>query len=57
MVIRDNRGDIIGAMSVRVPLPQSITEVEVLACCHAISFVVDLGLHEVIFEGDSAILI
>ena len=55
--IKDSRGDIMGAMSVRVPLPQSITEVEALAYCHAISFVVDLGLHEVIFEGDLAVLI
>ena len=57
MAIRDSRGDIIGAMSVHVPLPQSITEVEALACRHAISFVVNLGLHEVIFEGDSGVLI
>ena len=48
MVIRDSRGDILGAMSVCVPLPQSVPEVEALACRHVISFVVNLGLHKVI---------
>ncbi|XP_023875005.1 uncharacterized protein LOC111987516 [Quercus suber] len=57
VVIRDSHGDIMGAMSIHDPLPQSITKVEALACRHAISFVVNLGLHEVIFEGDSVILI
>ena len=46
-----------GAMSVHVPLPQSVTEVEALACRHAVSFAIDLGLHEVIFEGDYAVVI
>ena len=48
VVIRDSRGDILGAMSVHVPLPQSVPEVEALACRHGISFAVNLGLHEVI---------
>uniref|UniRef100_A0A7N2MLG1 RNase H type-1 domain-containing protein n=1 Tax=Quercus lobata TaxID=97700 RepID=A0A7N2MLG1_QUELO len=52
VVIRDSHGEIMGAMSVHVPLPQSVTEVEALACRHAVSFAIDLGLHEVIFEGD-----
>jgi len=56
VVIRDSRGDILGTMSVCVPLPHSVPEVEALACRHAVSFAVDLGLHEVIFEGDSAII-
>ena len=56
VVIRDWRGDILGAMSVRIPFPHSVPEVEALACRHAVSFVVDLGLQEIIFEGDSAII-
>ena len=56
VVIRDCRGDILGAMSVRVPLPHSVPEVEALACRHVVSFAVDLGLHEVIFKVDSAII-
>lgn len=57
VVIRDSCCEIMGAMSVRVPLPQTVTEVEVLACRHAVSFAIELGLHEVIFDGDSAVVI
>nr|POF21478.1 hypothetical protein CFP56_18518 [Quercus suber] len=57
VVIRDSHGDIMGPMLVRVLLPQSVIEVEALACRHAVSFIVDLGLHEVIFEGDLGVLI
>ena len=57
VVIRDSHGDIMGAMLVHAPLPQFVIEVEALACCHAISFIIDLGLHEVIFKGDLAVLI
>ena len=56
VVIRDCQGDILGAMSVRVPLPHSVLEVEAFACRHAVFFAIDLGLHEVIFEVDSAII-
>nr|POE61983.1 hypothetical protein CFP56_41814 [Quercus suber] len=56
VVIRDSRGDILGAISVRVPLPHSVPEVEALACRYAVSFAIDLGLHKVIFEGDSTII-
>nr|POE57945.1 hypothetical protein CFP56_60491 [Quercus suber] len=50
MVIQDSCGEIMGAMSVRVPLPQTVTEVEVLACRHAVSFAIELGLHKVTME-------
>ena len=43
-------------MSVRIPLPHFVPKVEALACRHAVSFAVDLGLQEIIFEGDSAII-
>ena len=46
-----------GAMSVHVPLPQFVTKVEAPACRHAISFTVNHGLHEVIFKGDSTVVI
>ena len=44
-------------MSVHVTLPQFVTKVEALACHHAVSFTVNLGLHEVIFEVDSTVMI
>lgn len=41
----------------RVPLPQSILNVEALACRCAVLFAVEIGLHEVIFQGDVAVVI
>ena len=44
-------------LSMRVPLPQSVANVEALACRHAVLFVVEIGLREVIFEGDAVVVI
>ena len=57
MVIRDTNGAVIGALSARVPLPQSVAMVEALACRRAVQFAVEIGLHDVIFEGDAAVVI
>ena len=54
VVIRDNVGAVIGALSMRIPLPQSVATVETLACRCVVQFTVEIGLHEVIFEGDAA---
>lgn len=39
----------------RIPLPQSVVEVKALACRRAVQFAIEIGLHEVIFEGDAVI--
>ena len=57
MIIKDTNGVVIGALSARVPLPQSVAMVEALACRHAVQFAVEIGLHEVIFEGDATVVI
>ena len=54
VVIRDNVGAVIGALSMRISLPQLVATVETLACRRAVQFAVEIGLHEVIFEGDVA---
>ena len=41
----------------RIPLPQSVATVETLACKRAVQFAIEIGLHEVIFEGDAAMVI
>ena len=46
-----------GALSMRVPLPQTVADVEALACRRAVMFAVEIGLREVIFEGDAAVVI
>lgn len=57
MVIQDWRGAIIRALSMHVPLPQTIVEVESLACRQIVIFVVETGLHEVVFEGNVVVVI
>ena len=57
MVIRDHRGEIIGSLSLHIPLPPTVAEVEALACHRAVLFAKELCLHEVLFEGDSQIVI
>ena len=57
VVIRDHKGEIIGSLSLRIPLPPTIVEVEALVCRRAVLFAKELCLHEVLFEGDSQIVI
>ena len=57
VVICDNKGAVIGALSMHIPLPRSVAEVEALACRRAVQFAIEIGLHEVIFEGDAAVVI
>ena len=57
VVICDNNGEVMGAMSQRVPLPQTVVEVEALACLRAVFFAIELGLCDLVIEGDSALVI
>ena len=57
MVIRDHEGSVIGALSERIALPPSVEDVEALAGRRAIAFAKEIGLQEVIFEGDAEIII
>ena len=57
VIIRDINGAVIGALSMRVPLPHSMVVVEALACRRAVQFAAEIGLHEVTFEGDVAVVI
>ena len=53
VIIRDWRGEAVGALSMSVPATQSVVELEALACRRAVQFAVELGLQDVVFEGDS----
>lgn len=57
MVIRDSRGNAIGALLVPTPLSTSVSVMEALACQRAVLFTKEIGLRQVIFEGDSAMVI
>ena len=57
VVIRDSNAEVIGALSRHIPLPQTVEEVEALACRQAAQLVREIGISEVVFEGDSAIIV
>ena len=57
VVIRDHEGSVIGALFERIALPPSVEDVEALAGRRAIAFAKEIGLQEVIFEGDAEIII
>ena len=57
VIIRDNRGEAIGALSMPTPLSNSFAVLEALACRRALFFAKEIGLRQVVFEGDSAMVI
>ena len=57
VVIRDWHGDAIGTLTMSVPLAQTVVELEALACRRAVQFAKEIGLTQVIFEGDSLSII
>ena len=57
VIARDNRGDPIGALTMPIPFRQSVTELEALACQRAVQFALEIGLNQVVIEGDSVTII
>ena len=57
VVVRDFEGNVIGALFERIGLPASVVEVEALACRRVVSFAIEIGLQEVVSEGDSETII
>nr|POE97094.1 hypothetical protein CFP56_23078 [Quercus suber] len=56
VVIRDSVGLLIAALSERICLPSTVDELEALACRRVVAFALQIGLHEVAFEGDSEVV-
>ena len=57
VIIRDWRGEFVGALSVPMLRTHSVAEMEALACRKAVEFAAEMGVQRVIFEGDSAMVI
>ena len=57
VIARDNRGDPIGALTMPIPFRQSVVELEALACQRAVQFALEIGLNQVVIEGDSVTVI
>lgn len=57
VIIHDNRGEAISALSMPISLSNSVAVLEALACRRALLFAKEIGLRQVVFEGDSAMVI
>lgn len=47
---------VIAALSERIHLPPTVEDLEAMACRRAISFAIEIGLQDVVFEGDSKVI-
>ena len=56
-MLRDWRGEFVGALSISVLLSHTVADMEALACRKAVEFAAEIGLQRVIFVGDSAMVI
>ena len=57
VIIRDNRGDPIGALTMPDPISQSMAELEALTCQRAVQFALEIDLNRVVVEGDFVTII
>ena len=56
VIVRNDRGEVLAALSEKIPYPCSVVLVEVLAARRAVQFIMELGITQSIFEGDSEIV-
>ena len=57
VVIRNHDGEVMAALSEKIPQPSSVTLLEILAARRAAIFVHEVGLWNSIMEGDSETVI
>ena len=53
-MIRNEKGEVMAAMTTCGPAVQTSEEAELLACRRALEFAVDAGFHRLIIEGDNS---
>ena len=53
-IIRNEKGEVMAAMSAVGPSAENSEEVELMACKRSLEFVVDVGFTSLIIEGDNA---
>ncbi|XP_023880084.1 uncharacterized protein LOC111992454 [Quercus suber] len=53
-IIRNERGEVMAALSAKGPFVQDSEEAETLACRKALEFAIDVGILDLIIEGDNA---
>ena len=57
VVARDSDGMVIASLSERISLLPTVEDLEALACMRAISFAIEIGLQDVVVEGDLEVII
>ena len=57
VVIRDNEGQVLAALSAKVWLPASVEVLKMLAARRAATFTRELGFSRVCFEGDAELMV
>ena len=53
VAVQNKHGVVVAALAEQIPIPDSIFTLETLAARRAVHFVRELGLRNVVFEGDS----
>ena len=56
VIVRNDRGEMLAVLSVKIPYLGSVVLVEVLAARKGVQFIMELGITQSIFEGDSKIV-
>ena len=56
VIVRNDRGEMLVALSVKIPYLGSVVLVEVLVARKGVQFIMELGITQSIFEGDSKIV-
>ena len=57
VVIRNHEGQVMAALSEKIKKPASAEILEALAARKAVSFILELGFNQSMFEGDSELII
>ena len=52
VVIHDSEGEVIATLLERISLPPSVENVEAMSCRRAMHFALEIGIRDVVFEGD-----
>ena len=53
VIIRNSKGEVLAALSKRIPTPSSVVILESFAARRAVQFIHEIGLRSSIFKGDS----
>ena len=53
MAVRNEHGEVVVALAEQIPIPDSVFTLETLVARRVVLFVQELGLRNVVFDGDS----